>query len=145
MTLVKVNNRPDVRTWNGLFNELFSDVEKSLPLSRTGFHQPPVNIIETTEGYHAELLAPGRKKELFGIKVENNQLILSYEEEKQAVPEAWKQVRKEFNLSNFKRSFSLDDKIDTNGIQAKYEDGVLKLFLPKKPELQPTSHNITIQ
>lgn len=145
MTTLKVNNRPEVNTWNGLFNELFSDFEKAMPTATGSWQHPPINVIETTDGYHAELLAPGRKKELFNLKVENNQLVITYEEEKQATPAEWKQVRKEFSIGNFKRSFALDEKIDSGAIQARYEEGVLKLFLPKKPELQPAALNIAVQ
>ncbi|HEY4150380.1 MAG TPA: Hsp20 family protein, partial [Chitinophagaceae bacterium] len=45
----------------------------------------------------------------------------------------------------FKRSFSLDSKIDAAGIQAKYENGLLKLFLPKKAEVKESAKDITIQ
>ena len=147
MTMVKVGNRPAFRTFNGLVHELFNDFENSLvPFSGvTTSNQPSVNIIENTEGYHAEMLAPGRKKENFAIGVEKNQLTISYAEEKVATPAEWKEIRKEFNLGNFKRTFTLDEKIDSDNIQAKYEDGILKIFLPKKAELKPVSRNIAVQ
>ncbi len=47
-----------------------------------------------------------------------------------------KSIRREFSFQGFKRSFSLDSKIDAAGIQAKYENGLLKLFLPKKAEVK---------
>jgi HSP20 family protein len=46
-------------------------------------------------------------------------------------------VRKEFSYKSFKRSFTLDEKIDAENIQAKYENGVLKLELPKKRLRKP--------
>jgi HSP20 family protein len=39
----------------------------------------------------------------------------------------------------------LDEKVDAENIQAKYEDGLLKIFLPKKAEMKPTTLNITVQ
>ena len=148
MTLVKVNNRPALKTWNGLVNELFNDLEKNLPVRShvTSTRQwPAVNIIETAEGYHAEILAPGRKKELFKIEVENGQLILSYDSPEAERPADWKQIRNEFSIGNFKRVFNLDETVNTEAIQAKYEEGLLKVFLPKKPELKPATRQIEIQ
>ncbi len=148
MTMVKLNNRPALKTWNGLVNELFNDLEQNLaPVVHQANNRafPAVNIIETPDGFHAELLAAGRKKENFSIKVENNQLIVSYQEEKTERPADWKQIRNEFNLGNFSRSFTFDETIETTNIQAKYEDGLLKVFIPKKPEVKPATVTINVQ
>ena len=56
----------------------------------------------------------------------------------------YKTIRKEFSFKSFKRSFNLDDKINTAGIQAKYENGVLKLYLPKKEEAAAAPQQISI-
>ncbi|MBC7587191.1 MAG: Hsp20/alpha crystallin family protein, partial [Chitinophagaceae bacterium] len=45
---------------------------------------------------------------------------------------------------SFKRSFTLDDKVNADGIQAKYENGVLQLFIPKKEEVKVAPKEITI-
>jgi HSP20 family protein len=146
--MVKVNNRPGLRTFNGLVNELFNDFENSLgTFNPAGVRNAPaVNIIETAEGFHAELQAPGRKKEHFTIGVEKNQLTIGYNEEKNEPQGDWKQIRKEFTLDNFKRVFNLDETVlDTENIQARYEDGLLKIFLPKKAEQKPAIRSIQIQ
>jgi HSP20 family protein len=145
--MVKLNNRPALKTWNGLVNELFNDIEQNLESAvnqATNRAFPAVNIIETPEGFHAELLAAGRKKENFSIKVENNQLVVSYEQEKTERPAEWKHIRNEFNIGNFSRSFSFDEKVETNNIQAKYEDGLLKVFIPKKPEVKQAAVTINV-
>jgi len=103
------------------------------------------SLLETPEGFHAELLAAGRKKENFSIKVENNQLVVNYEQEKTERPTEWKQIRNEFNIGNFSRSFTFDETVDTNQIQAKYEDGLLKVFIPKKPEVKQAAVTINVQ
>lgn len=144
--MVKVNNYPALKNWNGIVNELFSELEKSVTPGLTQTRGiPPVNIVENAEGFHLELLAPGRKKEGFGLAVENNQLTISYSQEKTENPEGVKQIRREFLLGNFKRTFNLDDLIDTGHIAAKYEDGLLKVLLPKRAELKPQTRTIEIQ
>ena len=108
------------------------------------FAYPPANINETTDAYHVALSVPGRNKEDFSIQVENNLLTISYEkkEEKEVAP--FKAIRKEFSFRSFKRSFSLDEKVDTGGIQAKYENGVLLVLLPKKEEVKITPKQIVV-
>lgn len=143
MTLMKVNGRPAFRNFDGLVNELFGNFE--------GFNNrnwnntlPPVNIVENEEGFHLEIAAPGRNKEDFKVKVENNQLFISYEEKKPEEVKDVKQIRKEFTITAFQRSFSLNDKVNAEAIQAKYENGILKLLVPKKEETKPQTKEITI-
>lgn len=144
--MVKVNNHPALRNWNGVVNELFSELEKSLaPNVPQNKGVPAVNILENSDGFHLELLAAGRKKEGFSLGIENRQLTINYNEEKQETPENWKQIRREFSLGNFKRTFNLDETIDADNIQARYEDGILKVFLPKKAELKPIARTVQIQ
>ena len=106
---------------------------------------PPTNIHETNEGYHVEVSAPGRNKEDFNLNVEKNLLTILFEKKEVSEDKTYKTIRKEFTYGSFKRSFSLDEKIDTTGIQAKYEQGVLKVFLPKKEEVIVTPQKIAIQ
>ncbi len=144
--MVKVNNHPALRNWNGVVNELFSELEKSFsPHVPQNKSVPAVNIVENADGFHLELLAAGRKKEGFTLGIENNQLTIQYNEEKQETPADWKQIRREFSSGSLKRTFNLDESIDSENIQAKYEDGLLKVFLPKKPELKPLSRTVQIQ
>ena len=142
MTLVKVNNRP--------FGNLFNDFLNEFPVAARSIGQdlfafPQTNIHENPEAYHLELNVPGRSKEDFKIQVEQGLLTISFEK-KEETPQAndYKTIRREFEFKSFKRSFSIDDKIDVNGIQAKYDNGVLKLLLPKKEESKQTSKQIDI-
>ena len=145
--MIKVNHRPVAKTWNGLVNELFHDLEQTLAPISTGINRnfPAINVVENQEGYQAELLAPGRNKAYFKLAVENNQLTVSYEAPEQEKQDGIKQLRQEFTLGNFKRSFILDEKVDSGNIHAKYEDGLLKIFLPKRAELKPVPLTIDIQ
>ena len=142
MTLVKVNNRP----FGNLFNELLNE----FPASARSFGQelfafPQTNIHETPEAYHLELNAPGRTREDFKIQVEQGLLTVSFDKKEEvAQSEDYKTIRREFEFKSFKRSFSVDEKINVDGIQAKYENGVLKLLLPKKEESKPATRQINI-
>lgn len=141
MTLVKNNYRP--AGFNSLFNELFN--EFPVYADKAGLNFPPVNIAENADGYHLELNAPGRNKEDFKLNLDNGLLTITYEKKDETVREGLKSLRKEFSLQGFKRSFSLEDKIDAAGIQAKYENGLLKIYLPKKAAVKDAAKQIVVQ
>jgi HSP20 family protein len=141
MSLVK--NNPVY--FGNLFDELFNQFPASWGKdTQTVFSNVPVNIHETKDGFHLEVNAPGRNKEDFKIAIENNLLTISFEKKEETEQKEYKTIRKEFNYQSFKRSFSVDEKINTAAIQAKYENGVLKLYLPKKEEVIVTPKQIEI-
>jgi HSP20 family protein len=142
MTLVKHNPAYFGNVFDELLNAIPAGWGKDAP---AGFSTVPVNIHETKDAYHLELSAPGRNKEDFKVSLENGLLTISFEKKEENEQKDYKTVRKEFSFRSFKRSFSVDDKINTAGIQAKYENGILKLYLPKKEEVAAASQQIAIQ
>jgi HSP20 family protein len=144
MTLVKVNNAGQ-KQFGNLVDQLFSEfpaLGQNLGLDYVSF--PPVNIHETADAYHLELNVPGRAKEDFKITSENGLLTISYEKKQESKSEEFKTIRREFSYRSFKRSFNIDNGIDAEKIQAKYENGLLKLLLPKKAEAKESSKQIAI-
>jgi len=144
MTLVKVNNN-GTRNLSRFVDEFFQGLPAGLGRDESYGFFPPVNIHETADAYHLELSAPGRAKEDFKISVDNGQLVVSFEKKEETKSEDYKTIRKEFSFKSFKRSFNLDERVDASGIQAKYENGVLKLLLPKKAEVKEAAKQINIQ
>ncbi len=106
----------------------------------------PVNIQETDGSYDLHLVAPGLKKEDFKINLDKDVLTISYEQKKEETKEqpAEKWLRSEYRMKSFKRSFSLNDKVDAGKIAAKYADGVLVVTLPKKEVSEPATLEIAI-
>ena len=146
MTLVKVNN-PINKTFDGLMNELFNELPTSFGKSirEDVLHFPPANIIEKNELYQIELAAPGLEKADFNVKLDGKVLTISAEKKTETATTNEKLIRKEFGYKSFKRSFTLDEKIDAANISARYENGILKLELPKKEEVKSGAKEITIQ
>ena len=142
MTLVKVNNGN--RSLSNFVDEFFQGFPAGLNRDES-FAFPPVNIHETADAYHLELSAPGRTKEDFKLTVDNGLLTITFEKKEENKTEDYKTIRKEFSFKSFKRSFNLDDSVDTNGVQAKYENGVLQLLLPKKEQVKESAKQISIQ
>jgi len=92
---------------------------------------PTVNIFETEKHYAIELAAPGYDKNDFSISIEERVLTISGSHKSEKTNDSSTFIRKEFNYGSFKRSFNLADLIDENNIEAKYENGILKIQLPK--------------
>jgi HSP20 family protein len=111
----------------------------------TGQHaaHTPVNILETEQAYELEMVAPGREKNDFQVQLKEQVLTISCE--KKATDEAPKALRREFRIEGFKRSFTLNDKVDATGITAQYVNGILKLVLPKKEDVKVTPATIAVQ
>jgi HSP20 family protein len=137
------NNNSGHKILSNLVDELFYEIPATLGREWNSAF-PPVNIYETKDAYHLELSAPGRSKEDFSLNIENGLLTISFDKKEEAKTEDYKTVRKEFSFKGFKRSFNLDERIDTAAIQAKYENGVLKLYLPKKEQSKESSKTIIV-
>ena len=106
---------------------------------------PAVNIIEHPDEYLLSLAAPGMKKEDFKIDVDGNILTISSEKEENKEDKNKKFTRKEYSYSSFSRCFSLPEEIKQEKINAKYEDGVLKISLPRKEESKkPATKKIAV-
>ena len=114
------------KPWNEWFDggDMFS---RSLTI-------PAVNIVEGKDDYVVSLAVPGMKKEDFNIDLDGNMLSISCEKTESKEEKEKKFTRKEYNYSSFSRSFTLPEQVMTDKIEARYEDGVLKLALPKKEE-----------
>lgn len=95
---------------------------------------PAVNVKESDAGFDIHLVAPGYQKEDFKLKVEKETLSISVKLENKATEEGkdeGKWIRSEYKLNSFVRSFQLPENVDVEAIEAKYEDGLLKVSLPK--------------
>ncbi|MBK6634825.1 MAG: Hsp20/alpha crystallin family protein [Chitinophagaceae bacterium] len=146
MTLVKVNN-PINKTFDGFMNELLNDLPVNLGKSvrEDLLHFPPANIVEKNDVYTVELSVPGMEKTDFAVKLDGKILTISSVKKTETAPENEKVIRKEFSYKAFQRSFTIDEKIDATNITARYENGILKLDLPKKEEVKKVTKEITIQ
>ena len=105
---------------------------------------PSVNIIENDKDFVIEFAAPGVKKNDFNINLENQVLTVSREakDEKEDTKENY--TRREFVYSSFSRSFTLPKSVKFDKIAADYNQGILKITLPKKEEEAKLSREISI-
>ena len=118
------------------FNALDNDDDKA---------DVAVNIREDEKCYELQLVAPGLCKEDFKINLDRNVLTISFEAKEandDQVGSRW--LRHEYRARSFKRSFTLNEKIDTSAVNAHYVNGILQLTLPKKEDVQSQPQEISV-
>lgn len=123
MVLVKWN-KPMI---SGLMNHFLNEDNKSDRIC----YKPATNIRDNEKSLEIEMAVPGRNKKDFDVKIEKNILTVSYENGKEEDKEY---KVNEFNKGSFCRSFALPEEININDIEARYENGILNLTLPRREE-----------
>lgn len=133
MTLIKRNGFSNLPS---MMEDFFKDDFFRFPAFATNWDKtiPSVNIRETDDNFELELAAPGMTREDFDIHLENNILTISSEKKEDKDVKEENYHRREFFYSSFKRSFTLPDSIDADHINAKYDNGILQVLLPKKED-----------
>ncbi len=128
----------------------FYYIEQPEVKERTHFRTPAVDIVESAESFTITANLPGVAKENVKVNVKDRQLIIegilnpvdSEEKTDAAETEKVTYLLKERRKGNFYRKFNLGDSIDTENVEANYENGVLAVTLKKKAETQPKTINI---
>ena len=140
MTLTKRNGNVPA-SLPGLLDDFFTrdlfDWSTS-NFSGDGTTLPAVNVKETSDSFEVEMAAPGMNKDDFKVELNNNVLTISSEQKQEhEEKEGEKYSRKEFSYQLFQRSFHLSkEAVDADNIQAKYENGALRLQIPKREEVK---------
>ena len=151
MTQVRFNQRPFEKSFNNLLDGFFNElpvIYKNEPQNWKG--HAPVNIVENENSYSIEVVAPGFDKADFKVNIDQDVLTVSVEKktetnENAETAEKQKQIRREYSYRSFRRSFTLDEKVNATAIEAKYNNGVLTLNLPKREEVKVAAQEINIQ
>lgn len=140
MVLMKRSN-PDFPSLPSLFDNLWSRDWMdwaNVNFSNTNTTIPAVNVIEKEDAFAIEVAAPGMKKEDFKINLDGNILTISSEMKSQKEEKREQYSRREFSYQSFQRSFTLPERVaDAEKVSARYQDGILKIDIPKKEEAKP--------
>ena len=141
MAYVQFNRKP----FEGSFSNFVDDLFTELPvILNNGFNNSirkdsvPVNVKETEGSYELEVVAPGFEKSDFNVNLEQDLLTISAEKKATEPVSTEKQIRREYSFRSFKRSFTIDNKIDATKIEASYINGILRLNLPKQVTVKPS-------
>ncbi len=93
---------------------------------------PNANIVENDSDFEIELAAPGLERKDFNVEVDNGILSITAEKKEEKEEKEANYKRREFSYRSFRRSFTLPENSSVDKIDAKYENGILRLKLPKK-------------
>lgn len=126
---------------NDALPTIFSDFFQYDPFFKPGWldreigkNLPLANIKETDKDYQIDLVTPGFKKDEINIDLENEMLTISAEKKEEKSTENERYTRKEYSYNSFFRAFTLPENTNPEKLVARYEDGVLKITLPKLAE-----------
>ena len=106
---------------------------------------PAVNILETPKIFTIELAVPGFKKDDFQVAIDNAVLIIKAKMEEVEEEKEMMWTRREWNYTQFERTFMLPENVLVDKIEANYENGILKVMLPKVKVEEKKLKEITIK
>lgn len=149
MTLIKMNpareffrERMLPNEVNSLFESFFNDGLGKF--ERNVFFTPRVDVLEKQNQFEVHLALPGLKKEEINISVEKNTMTISGERKLKNEDKDDKFHMVENFYGKFSRSFTLPENIDITKIEGTFEDGMLRIVLPKA-ELKQHTTKVTIK
>jgi HSP20 family protein len=105
----------------------------------------PLNIEETENSYILELIAPGLEKKDLQISIADDLLTVSFKHSEESKQENRKWLTQQYMRREFSRTFTLDKSVNTEKIEANYENGILKISIPKSEQTKKLSRTIQIQ
>ncbi len=136
--LVEMQNRMD-----RLFRD-YSGSQEGQEFLTTGSFIPPVDIYEDEHNVTVKMEVPGIEEKDLDIRVENNMLTVRGERkfEKDEKEENFHRIERRYGT--FTRSFALPNTVDTEHVQANYENGILRIQLAKKAEAKPKQIKVNL-
>ena len=145
MSLIKWNPEvslmPKFSSW---MDDFFSDNGDWMKPAFAGISVPAVNVTENKTSFKLEVAAPGFKKDDFKIEVNNGIMTISGETKQEATDKDEQYTRREFSYSKFSRSFTLPENVKSDNITAKFDDGILRIGLPKTKTEEKAAKTISI-
>jgi HSP20 family protein len=129
------------RRLNSIFNDFGRPEEDS---TGSASFVPAVDVYEDAEKLVLKLEVPGVKPEDLDIKLENQTLVIQGERRFEATEKAENFHRIERRFGSFVRSFTLPQTVDTEGVAADADAGVLTVTLRKKAEAQPKQIKVQV-
>jgi len=132
------------RPWEEI-EKLFEEFEEKWPEIKSAEFVPPVDVYEKGNNVIVETPITGIEPEKVDISFENNTLILKGKSEKKSELEEKNYYRKEIRYGSFYRAIGLPTKVISDKAEATYEDGILKITIPKAPETKEKKVKIKIK
>jgi HSP20 family protein len=149
MSLVRWRDRGELSPWaplrdlEGQFNRLFGELARDYDLFDRGW-APAVDLKENEQEYSLEADLPGMKKEEIDITVVDNVITLKGERKHETETKEKDYHRVERRYGSFERSFEIPGGFDADKIAAHFDNGVLRVTLPKREESKPKQIEVKV-
>ena len=108
---------------------------------------PAINVKENKNEYDIELAAPGTTKDDFNVNLDNHgNLVIKMEHKDDKKDENKKEhyLRREFSYSNYEQALTLPEDVEKDNIEAKVENGVLHVTLPRTQQAEKETKRIEV-
>lgn len=129
MSIIRYNPNDFAPTsFSNLIDKFFND---SMQRSGQGTFVPKVDVVETEKAFELFVEVPGMNKEDFNLEVNDNYLTISGERKFSSEKNEKNFHSIETHYGSFSRSFTLPDSVSSDKINAKYNNGILELTIPK--------------
>ena len=149
MSLVRWRDRGELSPWaplrdlEGQFNRLFGELARDYDLFDRGW-APAVDLKENEQEYTLEADLPGMKKDEIEITVMDNAITLKGERKHETETKEKDYHRVERRYGSFERTFEIPGGFDADKIAARFDNGVLKVTLPKREEAKPKQIDVKV-
>jgi HSP20 family protein len=141
-TLTRWNPIREVAAMQNSLDRLFDESWRTA-WSTTAGNALPVDLYETDNAYVAVFAVPGVSQDQINIRFENGVLTINAEIPQPQVENA-RVLIQERTYGRYSRSITLPEFIEVDKAEAHYENGMLMLNLPKRPEAQPKQITIKV-
>lgn len=145
MTIVKYKNKLMSPGIFDLLGDIFSEDLMKPMVSFRNESVPAVNVSEDEKSFNLEVAVPGFEKKDINVEVDENILTISSSRKTEKSDSKNGYSRKEFNYTTFRRSFNIPDEADTSKIEAKQENGLLNISIPKKEVVLSQKKQIRVE
>ena len=130
------SNRRDFFPMMSVFDNFFSNYTEE-DKDRENVRRMAIDLIENEKDYEIVANLPGLKKANIKISINENELVIDAKQEERKEEKKDSYYKCERYSGNYRRTITLTDQCNAENINAKFEDGVLTLTIPKK-EPEPT-------
>lgn len=132
MTLVRFEPMRELQNFDDYVQNFFNSISQ-IGIKRDGF-SPRIDISADEKNIIVEAELPGVKKEDIKLQLEDNILTISGEKKSENKIEEGKYFRNERNYGSFKRCFTLPEEVESDKVDAKFENGILRIVMNKAEE-----------
>ena len=138
---------PVLRDMNNWLDNDFDDMLNTSWMPRMNVTAPAINVKENDKEYEVELAAPGTTKDDFKVNVDKDGVLnikMEHKDEKQQENSTVRYLRREFSYSNYEQALTLPEDVEKDKIEAKVNNGVLHITLPRTQKAEKETKRIEV-